>query len=467
MHRNAARLLALVLTSAALTGCDDAPIAPPDAQTIDVQVVDTAGPIFRSLRVDLDQADDVEVFYEPIDGGRTFRMRSESALSHDVLLPRLLPDTTYRYAVRSGNATAAAATIVRGTLSTAPLPEDLSGIDYSVEGSATFPLLIFNHRVDGGFDGMIAMEASGAIVWYTPVAGAAATPIPGSHDMLFISGGTESIVRVSPRGQIVDQMSFARVEGAGVHHDLAALDAARVAFIAQEDRTVRDTLVSGEAVWIWNMETGTVEQVWSAWDHFDWDTDRGARSVPDDWLHANALSVGPRGNLILSLHFLNQIVSIAADYQSLEWRLGGVNATIAVSSADAFNGQHSVFELPGGHVLLFDNNYEGAPAGGHSRGLELEIDGDSARAVWEYVADPPIMSRIWSGIYPLENGHRVVSFPIPDVVQPAGGAPPFTVDEVDATGQRVWRLTGEGLTASFRGVPWPSIAGEERVEGMP
>lgn len=85
---------------------------------------------------------------------------------------------------------------------------------------------------------------------------------------------------------------------------------------------VQDTAVTGDAVWLWNMETDEVQKVWSAWDHLDWELDRGRQSRPDDWLHANAIPVGPCGNLVVSFHFLNQVISIAPDYQSVEWRMG-------------------------------------------------------------------------------------------------------------------------------------------------
>ena len=155
--------------------------------------------------------------------------------------------------------------------------------------------------------------------------------------------------------EVVEEMPFTAIDGAGVHHDIAPLDETRVAIIARDRRMVGETEIAGEGVWVWDMESGEVEQVWSAWDHFDWEEDRTDRSRPGDWLHANALSVGPRGNLIMSLHYVNQVISIAADFQSLEWRLGGVNPTIAVAPEDQFTGQHSAWEFPDNRVLLFDN----------------------------------------------------------------------------------------------------------------
>ena len=49
-----------------------------------------------------------------------------------------------------------------------------------------------------------------------------------------------------------------------------------------------------------------------------------------EWLHGNSLSIGPRGNIMLSFHYLNQVISIATDWKIVEWRLGGVRPTITV-----------------------------------------------------------------------------------------------------------------------------------------
>lgn len=442
-----------------LGACDEAStIAPPEGlpDVSDVAVVNTAGPIFRSLHVELDRAGEVEVFYEPIDGGRTFRMRSDSAaLTHDLLLPRLLADTTYRFAVRTRGETATSDSIVRGSFTTGPLPADLADLDYEVEGTGTFPLLMFGQAA-GGFDGEVAMEPDGRIVWYVPERGTAPTPIPGSHDIAMISNARDGIVRIAPDGRVVAFLPRDGGDYGGIHHDIAAVDDERILFIARDTQTIRDTTVTGEAIWEWNTATGSVEKRWSAFDHLDWATDRDSPPQPGDWLHANSLSIGPRGNVVMSLYRLNQVISISPDYQSIEWRLGGVNATVRVSEEDQFEHQHCAFELEDGSVLLFDNGGGGEGEESWSRGLGFRIEGDTAALAFEY-ADPPRRADIWGANYGLENGHRVVTF----------SAAPFTVDEVDAEGERVWRLTGPDLTVSFRAVPWPDIAGEVRVDAMP
>ena len=96
-------------------------------------------------------------------------------------------------------------------------------------------------------------------------------------------------------------------------------------------------------------------------------------------MHANSLAIGPRGNILVSVHYFNQILSLSPDWQHIEWRLGGVRSTIAVPSGDEFSGQHTARELAGGRVLMFDN---GRDRGASSRAVEWRLDGAAAARVW-------------------------------------------------------------------------------------
>lgn len=460
-----ARRALIVLTLAFLpAACDDDP-SRPDAGRADIvtaSVVDTAGPITRWLRVDLDAEGAVEIFYEPVDGGRTFRMRADSAAdSHEVYLPRLLADTTYDYAVRVFDAAGASDSIVRGTFTTGSLPASITNIDIDIEGMASFEVMILGQGQNAGagmFGGQIGIEPDGTVVWYFPSTGfpLAARPMPGSHDLAFLDGGQQGIVRVAPDGRIVARLVTEGGVFGHVHHDIAPSGPDRVLYIQKDTQTVGGTLVTGEALWEWNTTTGAVEKKWSVFDHLDWETDRTPASVSTNWLHANALSIGPRGNVVMSLNRLNQVISIAADFQSIEWRLGGPNETHGLAPQDTFIQQHSPFELPGNRVILFDN-FAGGEPDEYSRAVEFQLEEDTAYVVWEYAPEPPINADLRSGIYRLENGNSLVTFSVL----------PLIVDEVTPAGQRVWRFTGHEMTPAFRAVPLPSIAGELRVDAMP
>lgn len=456
--RAAGPRLAVLPLLAACAGEPSGPPRDPLPAVSTVAVVDSLGPIVRSLSVELDAPGRIEAFYQPAGGGRVFRVRADSAAArHELLLPRLYADTGYAWTVRTFDGARASDSVVRGELTTGPLPAGLADLDYTVEGEGTFELMLLPQSV-AGFAGQVGMEPDGAIVWYaeTTARPLAATPVPGSDDVVFIDNGRDGIVRLAPDGGVV---AFLPREGGPygrIHHDVAVTGAGRVLFIARHDEVVGGTLVTGEAIWDWDPSTGSVEMKWSSFDALDWTTDRTEASAPDNWLHANSISIGPRGNILLSLRRLHQVISIAPDFGSLEWRLGGPNATHALSDDDRFVGQHSAWELPGDRVLLLDNGGGGEPDA-YSRGLELRLVGDTTDLVWQYAADPPIHAGSQSGIYRMATGHSLVTF----------SSLSLTVDEVDAAGNRVWRLSGAELDRAFRAVPWTSIAGEVRVDAMP
>ena len=452
-------------------GCDDDPSGPdplvPLPDVASVVVVDTAGSIFRSLEVELDDSAAVEVFYTPVDGGTIFRMRADSLrTSHSILLPRLRAETDYVYAVRAYDATRAADSIFHGAFTTDALPPELTQFDYSVSGTSTFPMLMVPFRSTTlGWAGQVAIESDGTIVWYIESSGGTlvAAPVPGTHDMVFIEngfpndGGRNGIVRVTPDAEVIALLEREGGAFGQIHHDMTAVDDERVLFLAYDTMTVRDTVVNGEAVWEWNTVTGEVTKKWSSWDFFDWDLDRAPGSSPQGFLHANSISIGPRGNVVVSSRSLDQVFSIAPDFQSLEWRVGGINATHPTSEADRFIGQHSAWELPGNRLLLFDNR-GGGPANDRSRALELEIGQDSAWMAWEYVSEPPLSSPLRGGVYRLPNGNTVTVY----------SSTPFHVHETTPAGALVWSMTGDvAFTNTFRVTPWQNIAGEVEVDAMP
>ena len=84
------------------------------------------------------------------------------------------------------------------------------------------------------------------------------------------------------------------------HHDVIVTPDNTVLFLAIDTGTVNDTVWEGEAIWEWDPATDVLTKRWTAKDFLTPKTDRGARTVPGDWLHANSLSIGPRGNILVS-----------------------------------------------------------------------------------------------------------------------------------------------------------------------
>lgn len=250
--------------------------------------------------------------------------------------------------------------------------------------------------------------------------------------------------------------------GRFIHHDVTATPDNTVLFLAQEARPRADSLVTGEAVWEWTPESGVVEKRWSAFDHLDPEVDRGPRSRASDWLHANSLSLGPRGNVLVSFHFLNQVLSLSADFTAMEWRLGGVGATVAVD--DPFSGQHTAVEVRPNRVLLFNNGFEREEQR-FSRAVEYELDpdgaasGGTARKVWEWRPERDNWARVISSARRLPNGNTVVGFG-PGANEALGSTGPIEVYEVTEGGDVVWHLVLDGLVSSmYRATPLFELGG--------
>ena len=455
-----------LVAAVALASCDDGTgperDSPPDIKTAFAD--ETLPSIFREVLVTLEDPSAVEVFYT--DGERVFRVAADSSAQiHRVFLPRLRQGTAYDFAVRSYDEGGPSDSIVRGSFTTDSLPQALLDLEYSMSGEASFPLVMVPFRT-GDFTGQVAFETDGAIVWYFAAGPGTlvAQPVPGSHDVVFIENGFPSaaggngIARVAPSGRVVARLPRDAQSPFGqIHHDLTALDGERVLFIAFDTMTVRDTVVNGEALWEWNATTGAVTKRWSSWDFIDWDTERNPTAPASQWLHANSVTVGPRGNYVVSFRSLAQVISIASDFESLEWRIGGPGATIGLAESERFIGQHAATEVAPNRVLMFDNQ-GGGVANDRSRVLELELVGDTAVGVFDYTPDPPRLSPVRGGTYRLANGNTVTTF----------ASSPFALHETTPGGAVPWTMTGDvNFTNTFRAAPWFSIAGEVEVDAMP
>ena len=341
--RNA--LLAALVTLAA---CVDT--SGPSPPAVVAAVAEPVGSIVR-LRVELDRPGPITVEYGGGDVPELVVASDEERDHHEVLLTRLRPGARYRYTVRVAEAHHT------GDVDAPVLPGDLADLRLEVTGAPTLPLVLLEvNQGASGFRGAVMVDATGSVVWHHRTTGAlTGVARRASGDFVFVDLGVGLVV-VSPTGDVVAQL--ASEPGRVIHHDVVEVAGGTLLFLTTDERAFEGRTIVGDAVWAWNPESGAVDLVWSAFDHLSPASDRGARSRDTDWLHANSLTVGPRGNLVVSLNFLNQVLSIRPDDAGLEWRLGGPGATVPVADDAAFSGQHTATELPGGRVFLFDNGIE-------------------------------------------------------------------------------------------------------------
>ncbi|MFW6090058.1 MAG: aryl-sulfate sulfotransferase [Gemmatimonadota bacterium] len=331
----------------------------------------------------------------------------------------------------------------------AELPPDLADIDFVAEGRPTAPYALLEIRQEDGFRGFVAVNGDGEPVWFFRTEGnPAGATRRANGNFVFVEG--RGLVEATVEGDVVRVLPQEDRPGRFIHHDVTATPQNTVLFIAQETRPWGDTAVTGEAVWEWHPESGDVVQRWSAFDHLDPEIDWGPRSRPSDWLHANSLSVGPRGNVLLSLHFLDQVLSISPDFDGLEWRLGGIRATNPVD--DPFSGQHTAVEVLPARVLLFDNGFAREEER-YSRAVEYELRDGTARKIWEWRPERDNWARVISSARRLPNGNTMVAFGTREDPR-LGTTGPIEVYEVTRAGAVVWHLSlGGDIASMYRATP--------------
>jgi hypothetical protein len=299
-----------------------------------------------------------------------------------------------------------------------------------------------------------------------------------SGNWLYLTS-TFGIEEISPDARVVRQFHFAD-SSVMPHHDFVELPDGRVLFLGGEERLIDDTLnagrddhrLYGDTLHVLDLRTGAVEYVWSAFDALD-PTDRPRHrrrlqdedSLNEDWTHANTVGLGPRGNVILSLRNLDQIISLSPDYSRVEWKLGGLDSDFVFQEpGDRFYGQHTVAELPGNRIVMFDNG-SFRPEGEYSRALELELDFATMTAtkVWEYRHRPDVFSDRISNVLRMSNGNTLVNFGY----RADDPAAPALLVEAQPDGSAAWTqaLKWNGTRASrYRTHPLDSIAGEISVQ---
>jgi len=438
----ALRALATISVLAA-TACD--PPTDVDAPRVLSAELSAPAPFVRTLKLELDRSAEVAVEYWT-EGDPHLRVQATASPSASLVLTRLRPKRSYQYQVVGTSAT--------GSFTSDTVPTDLAASLVSVTGKRTAPLLMVHLFDSTGFKGYAMLGERDEVVWYWRT-----TDFPfgmarrANGNFVFMDKG-RGIVEVSPSGTVVHELpqDFANRE---MHHDAIVSPSNTVLFIAFDDRIVNGTKVRGEAIWEWSPETGALDKRWASWDFFTLATTPAPRGA--EWMHANALAIGPRNNVLLSVHFWNQVISITPDWRTLEWRLGGANATYPLPAADAFSGQHTPREITPGHVLMFDN---GVNRGGYSRAVEFSLEGGTARTVWEWRSQPLNFAGAVGSARRLPNGNTMIAFGMPAGVANSTG--PTEVYEVDAAGTPVWHLVTRTQTM-YRAEPLTSVGAETVV----
>jgi hypothetical protein len=405
----------------------------------------TPAPLVRTLHVELDRTAEVTVEYWT-EGDPHLRVQATASPSASLVLTRLRPRQSYQYQI--------VGTSTSGTFTSDTLPADLAASLLSATGRRTAPLVLLHLFQPAGFKGYAVLGEHDEVVWYWRT-----NDFPfgmarrANGNFVFMDKG-RGLVEVGPDGTVVHELAQ-DVANREMHHDAIVSLANTILFIAFDDRVVNGATVRGDAIWEWSPESGVLDKRWTSWDHFTLATTPAPRGL--EWMHANALAIGPRGNVLLSVHHWNQVISITPDWSTIEWRLGGSDATYPVDAAEAFSGQHTPREISAGRVLMFDN---GVDRGGYSRAVEYSLDAGTVRTVWEWRSQPLNFATAVGSARRLSNGNTMIAFGLP--AGAAGSTGPTEVYEVDAAGTPVWHLVTRTQTM-YRAEPLTSVGAETEV----
>lgn len=327
------------------------------------------------------------------------------------------------------------------------LPADLAAIKFTATGALSSPFALVHLFAEQGYKGYALVDSSGAVRWHFRT-----KDYPFGADrrrngnFVFMDKG-RGLVEVDRTGRVVHELAQRDPENE-MHHAIVVTPRDTVLYLAFDTQDFAGKRLKGEAIFEWNPDTGEDVKRWRSWDFMDPAQDRSARTA-GEWLHANSLHVGPGGNVLVSLHYLNQVISIAPDWKSIQWRLGGVRPTIAVAPEQQSSAQHTAAELSPNRILMFDNRTDLLPR--YSRAVEYVIEGRTARQVWEWKAPNNNYASAVSSARRLPNGNTLITFGMVKGRNNSSG--PTETYEVTPAGDVKWHLVVEGVMTTFRVEP--------------
>ena len=441
--------------------------------------------LIAEVKISLDRDARVAVEYGNSAVGTFRTMATESAAKdHLVSLLRLRPETLYEYTVITIDEGNDHHDNGRGSFTTGQLPEALGRLEFTVNGAPTSELVLFDFQ-DTPDSFYIMIDQDSNIVWYyrneetdpeRPTAVRAIRQKPNGNFVFWEGGPTGRffnccLKEITPLGELVDRLVNNDVDKFA-HHDLRILPDNKILYIAHEIVEIDDTANGGEpdtrvlieSLREWDQNNHTTREIWNSLDHYSTDTRVHWNGDIVSWLHTNSVQIGPRGNYILSLRNINQVVSISASGRSVEWKLGGPDSDYGFEyPSNQFYAQHSATELPNGNILVFDNGRDRPDdeGGEYSRALELTLNTYEgvAKKVWEYRPQPDLYASSRSSAYRLENGNTLINF------ESNTQDPPRVIVEAAPDGTEIWKLEmrSESIRRGYRAHSYESVAGETRI----
>ena len=329
------------------------------------------------------------------------------------------------------------------TFATNALPSDLPR--YSASGSDPSPGYI---AFAAGTYGIV-IDNTGRVVWYHRFPngpGLNFQPQPNGRYVArplttTVAAEFGKWVEIDPLGNVTRTLGCAGGFPARLHDFLAEANGSYWV-MCDRTRTV-DLSSSGGSSQALVMGTG-VQHIgnngeilfdWSPFDHIEVDLraiDFFDQSVvPINWTHGNALDLDADGNLIVSFRNPSEIIKIDVKNGAVLWRMGGSRNqfTFENVAAPVFARQHGVRATAAGRLHLLDNL--GDSQGSRAERYEYDEKLRTVRLISSIASSSGAIALTGGTTQDLPGGRALISF--------GSGA---SVEESDASGKVVWKLTG-------------------------
>jgi hypothetical protein len=264
-------------------------------------------------------------------------------------------------------------------------------------------------RTGPGTPGLMILDRSGHIVWYSPNTGFPASQGEGRMDLKVqsyqgrpvLTWWQGTVITGYGEGQAViadtSYRTIATVKaGNGLQADLhefviTGQDTALIT--AYRPVTTNLSTIGGPAQGVAlsgvvqeiDISTGKVLFEWDSLDHVPV-TDTytpfagGTKAKPFDYLHINAIAIAPDGDLLLSARDTSAIYKVSRPSGKVAWTLGGKRSSFAMGPGATFWFQHHITPLNASTVSIFDDGGAPPQKEKQSRGILLDLDTSAMRA---------------------------------------------------------------------------------------
>jgi hypothetical protein len=316
------------------------------------------------------------------------------------------------------------------------------------EGSAVQDSGYLLTAVLGGHSGVALIDSDGVLNWWHEeteedmlvsrayLAQDGQSVLYSSYDISMSGSGEEDrawVHRVGLDGELLESISLSQMS-----HDFVELPEGGLGYIAADWQKVDGSLVRGNKLMERDLD-GTTRQVFSAWDHLDFELQTVEEGT--GWTHANALDYLPELDAyLLGIRNLHSIVLIDRASGDPVWIFGGEQSDFELVGEGRMPYYQHQFQWMDDGILVFDNRDSEERA---TRVVEYALNTETMEATqrWEYDPQAGVFCYALGDVASLDSGLTQVTWSVLGAVE-----------HIDASGETLWQLqSGLGTALGYTG----------------